>query len=118
MHSYLAQPYSQTLVAPAHRLGPTSAPWWPGFLPGSPLSSALRDSRYRTCLYPQGFYLGLFFLFPYTQPDKVPSVTCPLTIPLLSCLTSSAGQGLRGEQGTGEREGSSWEGDDDPDEGH
>lgn len=35
-------------------------------------------------------------LFPETQVDKAPSVTCPPTSPLLPCLTASAGQALEG----------------------
>lgn len=35
-------------------------------------------------------------LFPETQVDKAPSVTCPPTSPLLPCLTASAGQALGG----------------------
>lgn len=97
---------SRTASFPTPCLGPASAPRRPGFLPQFPsrLRSARRPctGRVLTPRPPPGLLPGSalparpWSLFPETQVDKAPSVTCPPTSPLLPCLTASVGQALGG----------------------
>lgn len=104
---------SRTASFPNPRRHPPPHPphWDPLSFPSSPVSSALHGGHRQDVSFPPGLLPRplprgrLSCPSPYTQPDKVPSVTCPLTSPLLPCLTSSAGQGLGGEQGISERDG-------------
>lgn len=107
--SRLARPRSQPLAwDPLPRRGGLAS-----FL-SFPLGSAPRGGRAQDVSLPPappGLLPGSalpawpWSLFPETQVDKAPSVTCPPTSPLLPCLTASAGQALGGWRTGDRREG-------------